>query len=105
MIVLLGGAAAAAVIYLALSAAVDNAIEKMYYTMRKRYLHSIYVEWEKQPEETREPYRRWKPKEVDKFNKLYEILFERRVPDSATKQPKTNKSKKTTEQEKERKQK
>ena len=87
MIVLLGGAAAAAVIYLALSAAIDNAIEKMYYAMRKRYLHSIYVEWEKQPEETREPYRRWKPKEVDKFNKLYEIIFERRVPDSATKQP------------------
>lgn len=100
MIVLLGGAAAAAVIYLALSAAIDNAIEKMYYAMRKRYLHSIYVEWEKQPEETREPYRRWKPKEVDKFNKLYEIIFERRVPDSATKQPK---AKKTTKQEKERK--
>ena len=91
MILLIGGAAAAAVIYLALSAAIDNAIEKMYYAMRKRYLHSIYVEWEKQPEETREPYKRWKPKEVDKFNKLYEILFERRVPDSATKQPKKRK--------------
>jgi len=103
VIVLLGGAAAAAVIYLALSAAIDNAIEKMYYAMRKRYLHSIYVEWEKQPEETREPYKRWKPKEVDKFNKLYEILFERRVPDSATKQPKANKVTKTTKKEKERK--
>lgn len=91
MIVLLGGAAAAAVIYLALSAAIDNAIEKMYYAMRKRYLHRIYVEWEKQPEETREPYKRWKPREVENFNKLYEILFERRVPDSATKQPKKRK--------------
>ena len=104
MIVLLGGAAAVAVIYLALSAAIDNAIEKMYYAMRKRYLHSIYVEWEKQPEKTREPYKRWKPKEVDKFNKLYEVLFERRVPESATKQPKAkkvNKAKKTTKQEKE----
>lgn len=101
MIVLLGGAAAVAVIYLALSAAIDNAIEKMYYEMRKRYLHSIYVEWEKQPEKTREPYKRWKPKEVDKFNKLYEILFERRVPDSATKQPKTKRVKKTPKKEKE----
>lgn len=104
MIVLLGGAAAAAVIYLALSAAIDNAIEKMYYAMRKRYLHRIYVEWEKQPEETREPYKQWKPKEVDKFNKLYQILFDRDIPKTARKQPKTkkaNKAKKTTEQEKE----
>ena len=101
MIVLLGGAAAGAVIYLALSAAIDNAIEKMYYEMRKRYLHSIYVEWEKQPEKTREPYKKWKPREVDKFNKLYEILFERRVPDSATKKPKAKKAKKTSKKEKE----
>lgn len=101
MIVLLGGAAAAAVIYLALSAAIDNAIEKMYYAMRKRYLHSIYVEWEKQPEETREPYKRWKPKEVDKFNKLYQILFDRDIPKTARKEPKTKKAKKTTKQEKE----
>lgn len=103
MIVLLGGAAAAAVIYLALSAAIDNAIEKMYYEMRKRYLHSIYVEWEKQPEKTREPYKKWKPREVANFNKLYQILFDRDIPKTARKEPKTNKAKKTTEKEKERK--
>lgn len=104
MIVLLGGAAAAAVIYLALSAAIDNAIEKMYYEMRKRYLHSIYVEWEKQPEKTREPYKKWKPREVENFNKLYQILFDRDIPKTARKEPKTkkvNKTKKTTEKEKE----
>lgn len=91
MIVLLGGAAAAAVIYLALSAAIDNAIEKMYYAMRKRYLHSIYVEWEKQPEKTREPYKKWKPREVANFNKLYQILFDRDIPKTARKEPKSNK--------------
>ena len=101
MIVLLGGAAAAAVIYLALSAAIDNAIEKMYYAMRKRYLHSIYVEWEKQPEKTREPYKKWKPREVENFNKLYQILFDRDIPKTARKQPKTKRVKKTTEKEKE----
>lgn len=101
MIVLLGGAAAAAVIYLALSAAIDNAIKKMYYEMRKRYLHSIYVEWEKQPEKTREPYKKWKPREVENFNKLYQILFDRDIPKTARKEPKTKKAKKTTKQEKE----
>lgn len=94
MFIFIGGAVAVFAMWVAINQIAENAIEKMYYEMRKRYLHSIYVEWEKQPEETREPYRRWKPKEVDKFNKLYEILFERRVPDSATKQPKTKKERK-----------
>ena len=103
MILLIGGAVAAFAIWVAINQIAENAIKKMYYEMRKRYLHSIYVEWEKQPEKTREPYRKWKPREVENFNKLYQILFDRDIPKTARKEPKTNKAKKTTKKEKERK--
>ena len=103
MILLIGGAVAAFAMWVARNQIAENAIKKMYYEMRKRYLHSIYVEWEKQPEKTREPYRKWKPREVENFNKLYQILFDRDIPKTARKEPKTNKAKKTTKKEKERK--
>lgn len=103
MILLIGGAVAAFAMWVAINQIAENAIKKMYYEMRKRYLHSIYVEWEKQPEKTREPYRKWKPREVENFNKLYQILFDRDIPKTARKEPKTNKAKKTTKKEKERK--
>lgn len=103
MILLIGGAVAAFAMWVAINQIAENAIKKMYYEMRKRYLHSIYVEWEKQPEKTREPYKKWKPREVENFNKLYQILFDRDIPKTARKEPKTNKTKKTTEKEKERK--
>ena len=103
MILLIGGAVAAFAMWVAINQIADNAIKKMYYEMRKRYLHSIYVEWEKQPEKTREPYKKWKPREVENFNKLYQILFDRDIPKTARKEPKTNKAKKTTKKEKERK--
>ena len=103
MILLIGGAVAAFAMWVAINQIAENAIKKMYYEMRKRYLHSIYVEWEKQPEKTREPYKKWKPREVENFNKLYQILFDRDIPKTARKQPKAKKAKKTTEKEKERK--
>ena len=103
MILLIGGAVAAFAMWVAINQIAENAIKKMYYEMRKRYLHSIYVEWEKQPEKTREPYKKWKPREVENFNKLYQILFDREIPKTARKEPKTNKAKKTTKKEKERK--
>ena len=103
MILLIGGAVAAFAMWVAINQIAENAIKKMYYEMRKRYLHSIYVEWEKQPEKTREPYKKWKPREVENFNKLYQILFDRDIPKTARKEPKVNKAKKTTEKEKERK--
>lgn len=103
MILLIGGAVAVFAMWVAINQIAENAIKKMYYEMRKRYLHSIYVEWEKQPEKTREPYKKWKPREVANFNKLYQILFDRDIPKTARKEPKTNKAKKTTEKEKERK--
>ena len=103
MILLIGGAVAAFAMWVAINQIAENAIKKMYYEMRKRYLHSIYVEWEKQPEKTREPYKKWKPREVENFNKLYQILFDRDIPKTARKEPKTNKAKKTTKKEKERK--
>ena len=103
MILLIGGAVAAFAMWVAINQIAENAIKKMYYEMRKRYLHSIYVEWEKQPEKTREPYRKWKPREVENFNKLYQILFDREIPKTARKEPKAKKVKKTTKQEKERK--
>lgn len=105
MILLIGGAVAAFAMWVAINQIAENAIKKMYYEMRKRYLHSIYVEWEKQPEKTREPYKKWKPREVENFNKLYQILFDRDIPKTARKQPKAkkvNKATKTTEKEKER---
>ena len=91
MILLIGGAVAAFAMWVAINQIAENAIKKMYYEMRKRYLHSIYVEWEKQPEKTREPYRKWKPREVENFNKLYQILFDRDIPKTARKEPKSNK--------------
>lgn len=100
MILLIGGAVAAFAMWVAINQIAENAIKKMYYEMRKRYLHSIYVEWEKQPEKTREPYKKWKPREVENFNKLYQILFDRDIPKTARKQPKAKKAKKTTEKEK-----
>ena len=103
MILLIGGAVAAFAMWVAINQIAENAIKKMYYEMRKRYLHSIYVEWEKQPEKTREPYKKWKPREVENFNRLYQILFDRDIPKTARKEPKTNKAKKTTKKEKERK--
>ena len=103
MILLIGGAVAVFAMWVAINQIAENAIKKMYYEMRKRYLHSIYVEWEKQPEKTREPYKKWKPREVENFNKLYQILFDRDIPKTARKEPKTNKAKKTTKKEKERK--
>lgn len=102
MILLIGGAVAAFAIWVAINQIAENAIKKMYYEMRKRYLHSIYVEWEKQPEKTREPYKKWKPREVENFNKLYQILFDRDIPKTARKEPKTKKVNKTTKIEKER---
>lgn len=104
MILLIGGAVAAFAMWVAINQIAENAIKKMYYEMRKRYLHSIYVEWEKQPEKTREPYKKWKPREVENFNRLYRILFDRDIPKTARKEPKAkkaNKVKKTTKQEKE----
>lgn len=101
MILLIGGAVAAFAMWVAINQIAENAIKKMYYEMRKRYLHSIYVEWEKQPEKTREPYKKWKPREVENFNKLYQILFDRDIPKTARKQPKAKKAKKTTKKEKE----
>ena len=101
MILLIGGAVAGFAMWVAINQIAENAIKKMYYEMRKRYLHSIYVEWEKQPEKTREPYKKWKPREVENFNKLYQILFDRDIPKTARKQPNTKKAKKTTKKEKE----
>lgn len=101
MILLIGGAVAAFAMWVAINQIAEKAIKKMYYEMRKRYLHSIYVEWEKQPEKTREPYKKWKPREVANFNKLYQILFDRDIPKTARKEPKANKAKKTTKKEKE----
>mgnify|MGYP003522005879 CR=1 FL=1 len=101
MFIFIGGAVAVFAMWVAINQIAENAIKKMYYEMRKRYLHSIYVEWEKQPEKTREPYRKWKPREVENFNKLYQILFDRDIPKTARKEPKTNKAKKTTKNEKE----
>lgn len=103
MILLIGGAVAVFAMWVAINQIAENAIKKMYYEMRKRYLHSIYVEWEKQPEKTREPYKKWKPREVENFNKLYQILFDRDIPKTARKEPKAKKATKTTEKEKERK--
>ena len=103
MFIFIGGAVAVFAMWVAINQIAENAIKKMYYEMRKRYLHSIYVEWEKQPEKTREPYKKWKPREVANFNKLYQILFDRDIPKTARKQPKAKKVKKTTEKEKERK--
>lgn len=101
MFIFIGGAVAAFAMWVAINQIAENAIKKMYYEMRKRYLHSIYVEWEKQPEKTREPYKKWKPREVENFNKLYQILFDRDIPKTARKQPNTKKAKKTTKKEKE----
>lgn len=91
MILLIGGAVAVFAMWVAINQIAEKAIKKMYYEMRKRYLHSIYVEWEKQPEKTREPYKKWKPREVENFNKLYQILFDRDIPKTARKEPKSNK--------------
>lgn len=83
------------------SALINRKIEQRYYKKRRQHLHRIYIRWEKEDPNEREAYRKWKPKEIEAFNRVWIETYKIDIPDSA--KPKAKKVKKTPEKEKERK--